>query len=94
MSAELLELIDRIERSHFRTHQDTGANSNALLIWNIVREAAGLPRLTLRDLAERALKDYQQCAGRALQRGDDEAAQQYVAAAKATERDISTMGAR
>lgn len=42
--------IDRVEAAHFRTDCDTGANEYALLIWNMVREFAGLSRLTKADL--------------------------------------------
>ena len=45
-----LDFIKSIEQAHFRTSTDTGANLNALLIWNCVREHVGLPRLTLGDL--------------------------------------------
>jgi hypothetical protein len=42
--------IERVEKAHFRTNEDTGANQNAMLIWNLVRAEAGLPPLDLRDL--------------------------------------------
>lgn len=45
------EFIESVERCHFRTREDTGANPNAMFIWNLVREEAGLPILTSRDLA-------------------------------------------
>jgi hypothetical protein len=47
----LLTFIERVERAHFRTVEDTGSNLNALLIWNAVREHAGLPRISRDDLA-------------------------------------------
>lgn len=47
---DLIKLIDQVEKAHFRTVDDTGANSCAMLIWNIVRNEAGLPRLQLSDL--------------------------------------------
>lgn len=42
--------IKQIEESHFRTNEDTGANSNALFIWNLVRQHIGLHILRLDDL--------------------------------------------
>jgi hypothetical protein len=44
------QFVKEVEESHFRTNEDTGANSNALLIWNMVREHVGLPRLDILDL--------------------------------------------
>lgn len=46
----LNEFIDRVETAHFRTDCDTGANKNALFIWNMVREHAGKSRLRKTDL--------------------------------------------
>jgi hypothetical protein len=46
----LLDLIDDVERSHFRTGSDSGAQDNALFIWNCVRDKAGLPALSRADL--------------------------------------------
>jgi hypothetical protein len=48
--SDLLQFIKETEAAHFRTVHDTGANLNALLVWNLVREHAGLPRLRLSDL--------------------------------------------
>ena len=45
-----LDFIANVERCHFRTNTDTGANPNAMLIWNIVREHFCQPRLTVEDL--------------------------------------------
>lgn len=45
-----LEFIENIESRFFRTEHDTGANFNALFIWNLVREHAGLPKLDQFDL--------------------------------------------
>jgi len=45
-----LEFIADVERRMFRTEHDTGANINALMIWNMVREHAGLPKLQVLDL--------------------------------------------
>lgn len=45
-----LEFIADIERRFFRTEHDTGANINALMIWNLVRKEAGLPKLQVFDL--------------------------------------------
>jgi hypothetical protein len=42
--------VKKVEAAHFRTVHDTGANENALLIWNIVREHVGLPWLKKSDL--------------------------------------------
>ena len=48
----LAEFMLRVERAHFRTEYDTGANSNALFIWNMVRRFAGLTRLDIQDLSK------------------------------------------
>lgn len=50
----LIQFIETTEAAHFRTPYDTGANLNALLVWNLVRRFAGLPRLTRDDLMNRA----------------------------------------
>lgn len=47
---DLIEFISKVEQSHFRTVHDTGANSCAMLIWNLVREYAHLPPLKMSDL--------------------------------------------
>ena len=44
------EFIKKVENDHFRTDQDTGAHPNALLIWNIVRQHVGLPKLSISQL--------------------------------------------
>lgn len=44
------DFIKRVEASHFRTNEDTGANLNALLIWNMVRQHLGMTQLTTKDL--------------------------------------------
>lgn len=49
----LRQFIEGIESRHFRTASDTGANPNALFVWNILREHAGLPRLTRDDLMQK-----------------------------------------
>lgn len=48
----LLKFIADVEDSHFRTTEDTGANPNALMIWGMVRQFAGLKRLALEDLPQ------------------------------------------
>lgn len=45
-----LEFIADIERRFFRTEHDSGADLNALMIWNLVRQEAGLPKLQVLDL--------------------------------------------
>lgn len=50
--------IIEIEHAHFRSNSDTGANHNALFIWNRVREAHDLPQLTHTDLRRRMRDDY------------------------------------
>jgi hypothetical protein len=50
----LLECIEQIERQNFRTESDLGANPAALVLWNRVRERAGLPRLRRADLTTAA----------------------------------------
>jgi hypothetical protein len=47
---DLQNFIAAIEAAHFRTDEDRGANTNALFIWNRVREFAGLPELKRVDL--------------------------------------------
>jgi len=44
------DFVNKVQREHFRTDQDTGANPNALLIWNLVRKHAGMSPITLDDL--------------------------------------------
>lgn len=39
---DLLAFIKDVESHFFRTDKDTGANLNAILIWNLVRKHAGL----------------------------------------------------
>jgi hypothetical protein len=46
-----------IERADFRTGMDTGANPNALMIWNRVRKAHGFEPLTIDDLWKRHQDD-------------------------------------
>ena len=45
--------IEDMESRFFRTATDTGANPNAMFVWNLVREWAGLDRLTVDDLHRR-----------------------------------------
>lgn len=49
----LVEFVEDYESCHFRTPYDTGANHNAMFIWNGVRQLAGLEALTEDDLIER-----------------------------------------
>jgi hypothetical protein len=42
--------IKEVEGHHFRTNHDTGANLNALFVWNILRRRAGLPSISKNDL--------------------------------------------
>jgi len=49
----LAEFIEDVESRHFRTPYDTGANTNALFIWNQVRELIDLPRLDRDGLIQR-----------------------------------------
>jgi hypothetical protein len=51
-----LAVVARVEKSHFRTNHDTGANLNVLMIWNMVRKHFGLPRLELDDLPKYCVK--------------------------------------
>ncbi len=44
--------ILEVEKHHFRTVSDTGANPEVMLIWNLVREHVGMVRLYLRDLPD------------------------------------------
>jgi hypothetical protein len=47
-----IEFIKEVESRDFRSVSDTGANANALYVWNQVREHVGLPRLKLTDLPQ------------------------------------------
>lgn len=53
---DVLEFIERIEKAHFRTNSDTGANSNSLFIWNLLRKEVGLHRLIPDDLRLRQVE--------------------------------------
>ena len=77
---DLVEFIVRTERSLFRTHQDIGANPNALLVWNHVRGFVGLPALTRVDLARRARETYANDAMKAMLRNDQAAVERYRSA--------------
>lgn len=44
------KFIAEVERQHFRTDEDTGANSNGLMIWNLVRKEFGYVPLMKQDL--------------------------------------------
>ena len=46
----LYTIVTDIESSHFRTEHDTGANPNALLVWNWVRRWVGLPYIDRNSL--------------------------------------------
>jgi hypothetical protein len=46
-----LAFVQQVERDHFRTVSDTGANENAMFIWNQVRRHVGLTPLSKDDLA-------------------------------------------
>lgn len=74
---DLLEFINKTERDHFRTHQDVGANWNALFVWNQLREFAGLPRLTKHDLIRRTIDTYREDLERANARHDYKWAEIY-----------------
>lgn len=55
----LVEFIEDVEKCHFRTPYDTGANHNAMFIWNIVRGLAGLDCLDEDDLIRKYYCDEQ-----------------------------------
>ena len=55
LTAFMADMEDR----NFRTNSDTGANSNALSIWNSVRAYAGYKALTRDDLRMRQVKSSQ-----------------------------------
>jgi len=44
------EFIEYVEKQYFRTNVDTGANDNAMFIWNLVRQHTGLRPLSISDL--------------------------------------------
>lgn len=52
----LREFISSTEKNHFRTDSDTGSHPNALFVWNILREYAGLIRLDFKDLPAYCMK--------------------------------------
>lgn len=65
----LEEFILDVEKTQFRSPFDTGANPCAMMVWNLLREWAGMERLTTNDLIfkyaldnnwtfERAEKEY------------------------------------
>ncbi len=45
-----LEFIADVEARYFRTQTDIGANLNAIFIWNLVRQKAGLTKIDIDDL--------------------------------------------
>ena len=51
-------LMELVERDHFRTVDDTGANGCAMLVWNALRKHAGLPPLGKEDLRQWDGKKY------------------------------------
>lgn len=71
------QFVAEVERDLFRTKDDTGSNSNALLVWNRVRAAAGMDRLTKDDLVRRTVDLYYDDAARAEARGDYANADRY-----------------
>lgn len=66
--------IESVEHDLFRTQHDIGASTNALLVWNRVRAAAGMDRLTMDDLVRRYVALSYADAQRAEERGDFESA--------------------
>lgn len=44
------DFIEKVEKAYFRTDEDTGANWNALFVWNRVRDHVGLSQLRKEDL--------------------------------------------
>lgn len=50
MNAIDQEFVKKTEAAYFRTNTDTGANWNAMFIWNVVRQHVGLPVLKPDDL--------------------------------------------
>lgn len=49
-SIEISKMVENIECRHFRTAYDTGAHSNAQIVWNSVRALCGLPYKGVREL--------------------------------------------
>lgn len=66
---ELHAWIRDYERRHFRTPFDTGANLNAMIVWNGLRTAAGLPELTQVDLLRRQFSTYAEDVADAAREG-------------------------
>ncbi len=50
VSLAIRQLMTKVETDHFRTNEDTGANLNALTVWNCLRRHAGLPYISRDDL--------------------------------------------
>lgn len=50
LEKSIQEIIAQVEAAHFRTETDTGANPAAMVVWNTLREKAGLPWLSKKDL--------------------------------------------
>lgn len=50
ITPELFNALNRVEEAHFRTTSDTGANSCAMVVWNSLRRALGLPAISISDL--------------------------------------------
>ncbi len=51
ISKKVLNAMKNVEDRHFRTVEDTGANSCAMVVWNTLRENLGLPQITKNDLS-------------------------------------------
>lgn len=45
--------MEEVEAAHFRTAFDSGAESNALTVWNALRQRLGMPALRPVDLVRR-----------------------------------------
>lgn len=88
----LAQFVTKVERAHFRTHHDTGAEEGALMIWNMVRAQAGMPPLTQEDLIQRYLDDSVDQSGRCLREGNPARAIEYMTLAEhlAAELDTAT----
>jgi hypothetical protein len=78
----LREFIEDVEAREFRTETDAGAHPNALLVWNQVREFAGLPRITREDLAQRHIRTLAEDARTYLAAGKPDAAQRAMRTAQ------------
>jgi hypothetical protein len=72
------EWIRDTESRHFRTPFDTGANLNALMIWNLLRGSMGMSPLTRVDLLRNMVTTYAQDFARYVSEGNADLAHEAL----------------